>query len=91
VDPALAASTVKAGRHLFNSLAALYVFALLAHTDKPTVNPLDLDQWTFYVLRTAVLDARTCSQDSITLKTLRELTTATGFVGLRDAVRLAAE
>jgi len=23
----------------------VYVFALLAHTDKATVNPLDLDQW----------------------------------------------
>jgi hypothetical protein len=62
--------------------AQAYMFALLAHTDKPTVNPLDLDQWTFYVLPTAVLDARTRSQDSITLKTLQELTTATIFGGL---------
>jgi hypothetical protein len=75
--------------------AQVYVFALLARADKLTVNPLDLDQWTFYVLPTAVLDAR--GQDSITLKTLEELTTArppacraTGFGGLRGAVRLAA-
>jgi hypothetical protein len=75
--------------------AQVYVFALLAHTDKATVNPLNLDQWRFYVLPTAVLDAR--SQDSITLKTLEELATATppagraaGFDGLRGAVRLAA-
>jgi hypothetical protein len=70
--------------------AQVYVFALLAHTDKPTVNPLELDQWRFYVLPTAVLDARTRSQDSITLKTLQELTIATGFSGLREAVALAA-
>ena len=75
--------------------AHVYVFALLAHADKATVNPLDLDQWRFYVLPTAVLDAR--GQDSITLKTLEELTTATppacratGFDGLRGAVRLVA-
>src|SRR2546430_517491 len=48
--------------------AQVYVFALLAPTDPATVNPLDLDQWDFYVLSTAVLDAR--SQQSITLKTL---------------------
>lgn len=69
--------------------AQVYVFALLAHTDKATVNPLDLDQWTFYVLPTAVLDSRARSQHSITLKTLKDLTTATSFGELREAVTLA--
>jgi hypothetical protein len=69
----------EAGRH-----AQVYVFALLAHTDPTTVNPLDLDQWAFYVLPTAVLDAR--SQQSITLKTLQGLTAAVGFGELRGAV-----
>jgi hypothetical protein len=53
--------------------AQVYVFALLNHTDKETLNALDLDQWEFYVLSTAVLDRRTRSQHSITLKTLQEL------------------
>lgn len=30
----------------------VYVFALLAHPEKATLNPLDLDQWRFYVLPT---------------------------------------
>ena len=68
--------------------AHVYVFALLAHTDKRTVNPLILDQWTFYVLPTAVLNAR--SQNSITLTTLKALATPTGFGGLPEAVALAA-
>ena len=38
--------------------AQVYVFALLGHTNKATVNPLDLDQWVFYVLLIAVLDGR---------------------------------
>jgi hypothetical protein len=67
--------------------AQVYVFALLAHTDKSTVNPLDLDQWMFYVLPTSVLDARTRSQHSITLKTLEELTAAVGFSELRETVQ----
>ena len=71
--------------------AQVYVFVLLAYTDKATVNPVDLDQWAFYVLPTAVLDGRTRSQHSITLRTLEGLTAAVSFVGLRQAVNLAAE
>ena len=71
--------------------AQVHVFALLAHTDKATVDPLDLDQRVFYVLPTAVLDGRTRSQHSITLKTLQGLTAVAGFGGLRQAVQLAAE
>jgi len=71
--------------------AQVYVFALLAHTDKPTVNPLDLDQWIFYVLSTAVLDGRTRSQHSITLRTLENLTVAIRFGELAAAVHGAAE
>lgn len=71
--------------------AQVYVFALLAHTDKASVDPLVLDQWTFYVLPTAVLDGRTRSQHSITLKTLQGLAEAVSFGGLRQAVNQAAE
>jgi hypothetical protein len=75
--------------------AHVYVFALLHHKVQATVDPLNLDQWTFYVLPRKVLDDR--NRKSITLKTLKELTTAkrpscwvAGFGGLREAVRLAA-
>ena len=64
---------------------------MLAHTDKATLNPLDLDQWTFYVLATSVLDARTRSQHSITLRTLAGLTAAVTFGDLAAAVHTAAE
>jgi hypothetical protein len=53
--------------------ADVYVFALLAQTDKTTIDPLNLDQWRFYVLPTAILDERTRSQHSITLKSLEKL------------------
>jgi hypothetical protein len=52
----------------------LYIFALLAHRDsKKSLNPLDLDQWHFFPVPTRVLDARTRSQHSITLMSLRAL------------------
>jgi hypothetical protein len=53
--------------------ADVYVFALLAHTDKETIDPLNLDQWCFYVLPTTLLDGRKRSQHSITLKSLEGL------------------
>lgn len=53
--------------------ADMYVFALLAHQDKSTLDPLNLDQWHFYLVLTRDLDARTRSQHSITLKSLQKL------------------
>lgn len=50
--------------------ADVYVFALLAHTHKPTVDPMQLEQWKFYVVVTAALDARVRSQHSITIRSL---------------------
>lgn len=66
--------------------AHVYVFALLAHKDKETVNPLNLDQWEFYALPTSVLDERRRSQHSITLKSLQGLDDAVKYGGLRSKV-----
>jgi hypothetical protein len=71
--------------------ADVYVFALLAHRDQKSIDPLDLSQWSFYVLPTTVLDARTRSQHSITLKTLEALSGGPVlFDRLRDSVISAA-
>ena len=53
--------------------ADVYVFALLAHRQKETVDPLDLEEWEFYVLSTSALNAYTRSQRSINLKSLQQL------------------
>jgi hypothetical protein len=71
--------------------AQVYVSVLLAHTDKATVDPLDLAQGVFYVLPTAVLNGLTRSQHSITLKTLEGLTAAVSFGELLQEVNQAAE
>jgi hypothetical protein len=71
--------------------ADIYVFALLAHPDKATIYPLNVDQWRFYVLPTSVLDARTRSQHSITLKSLEKLCSgAVTYTELPDAVERCA-
>jgi len=67
--------------------ADVYVFALLAHQDKPTVDPMNVNQWCFYVVPTRFLDSRTRSQHSITLPTLSELGgESVSFDQLRSAV-----
>lgn len=71
--------------------ADVYVFALLAHQDKLSIDPLDVGQWQFYVLPTSVLDARQRSQHSITLRSLQHLCGApVGYEELADAVSRAA-
>ena len=69
----------------------VYVFSLLHHKDQATIDPMDLTQWTFYVLSTAVLDAERPGQKTIGLNPLRSLgAEGVDFEGLREAVYHAA-
>ena len=69
----------------------VYVFCLLHHRSKATLNPLDIGQWTFFVLAKAVLDAQLGEQSSIGLTRLRELgAKEVPFGGIAKAVREAA-
>jgi hypothetical protein len=53
--------------------ADAYVFCLLHHKDKITADPLNMDQWEFYVVATKVLDERFGTQKSIGLNRLKKL------------------
>lgn len=53
--------------------ADVYVFALLAHQDKRTLDPLDLAQWGFYVAAARSLDATFGAQKRIALSSLRRV------------------
>lgn len=86
-DPETNEMDPEASRH-----ADVYVFALLAHQDKPSIDPLDLTQWQFWAVATAVLDARTRSQHSITVASLTKLAgEAVPFARLAEAVAQADE
>jgi hypothetical protein len=50
--------------------ADVYVMVLLHHKDQATLNPIDLDQWSFFVVARRALDARARSQHSITMPSL---------------------
>lgn len=53
--------------------ADVYVFCVLGNKDDTTVDPLNLDQWRFWVLPTRVLNEKAPTQKSITLSTLERL------------------
>ena len=56
--------------------ADVYVFCVLASTDKAAVDPLNLDQWDFYVMSTKRLNAAVGEQKTITLGSLLKNTPA---------------
>jgi len=66
--------------------ADVYVFCLLHHTDKLTIDPLNINQWEFYVLATQQLNEYKRSQHSITLKSLRGLTSTIPYNKLKETI-----
>lgn len=51
----------------------VYVFCHLKHEDKDSVDPLNLEQWDFYILSASILNERFPTQKSISLSSLRKL------------------
>lgn len=50
--------------------ADVYVFCVLTHKKQNTINPLDLDQWIFYVISTSRLTEAVAAQKTISLSSL---------------------
>lgn len=69
--------------------ADVYVFVLLAHQDKATIDPMNLDQWRFYVLSTAKLNEHFNDQKSLSLSGLEKHASPIGFEELKVAVSQA--
>jgi hypothetical protein len=69
--------------------ADLYVFCLLKHQDQPTIDPLNLEQWEFYVLPTFVLDRDKKNSRTISLKSLKSYLLPTTYADLREAISQA--
>jgi len=53
--------------------AHVYIFCILIHKDKSTVNPLDLDQWKFYILKTDKIDHDLKNQKTLGFSSLLKL------------------
>lgn len=67
--------------------ADIYVFCLLHHDNKQTIDPLNMNHWEFYVMATKELNDYTRSQHSITLKSLQRLTQSVLYDKLNEATK----
>lgn len=73
--------------------ADIYVFCLLTHQEKNTLDPMKLEQWEFYLLHSARLDEHFPTQKTIGLSSLLKLEPiAAKFEDLAESIhRLARE
>ena len=51
----------------------VYVFCVLEHKDQETIDPLNLNQWVFYVIATSLLNRVAGNQKTISLSSLLKL------------------
>lgn len=66
--------------------ADVYVFCLLHHETKQTIDPLNMNHWEFYVMATKELNDYSRSQHSITLKSLQNLTPPILYDQLNESI-----
>lgn len=67
--------------------ADIYVFCLLHHENKLTIDPLNMNHWEFYVFATKELNKYTRSQHSISLKSLQRLTNSVPYDKLYETIK----
>ena len=74
-------------------IADVYVFCLLKHKCQETIDPLDVEQWEFYVVHTSQLDNCSKWKESkrMGLRSLAQLTKAIPYTELNDEVRTALD
>ena len=63
-----------------------YVFCLLNHKDKKTVDPLNMDQWLFYVLPTKNINKIFKEKNSISLKSIEKLTEGIKYNQIKENI-----
>lgn len=67
--------------------ADVYVFCILKHKEKSTVNPLNLNQWEFYVVSTIQLNNTIGNQKTIGINSLKKLTAPVDYSELEKEVK----
>lgn len=54
----------------FKRQSDIYIFAILSHKNAKTINPLNLEQWDFYIVKTWMLNEKLWNQKTIWLNSL---------------------
>jgi len=79
-------TSIKSKKQVLKRPSDIYVFCLLNHKDKETINPLNMDQWLFYVISTKIIDELFNDRKSISLETLKKISKSVGFNELRKKI-----
>lgn len=82
--------SIKKNNDLGCRCSDVYVFCILKHKDRQTINPLNLSQWEFYVLPTAYIDRYQRSQTQITINSLRKISFPTNYSELQKHIKVAS-
>ena len=69
-----------------NREAELYIFALFTQKDVKKIDCLDLEQWKFYIVRTAVLDDEYETKRKIGIRALNKLATPVHYNRLKEQI-----
>ena len=69
-----------------NKSADVYIFCLLKHLQEDTIDPLNLDQWEFYIVHIKEIKNYKRSKKSITLNSLRTLTSPIGYSEIKNTI-----
>lgn len=64
----------------------VYVFSLLNETDRDKVDPLDLNQWDFYIVKTSAVNTAFDTQKSVALSMIEPIAIKVKFTGIKKAV-----
>lgn len=65
----------------------LYVFCLFSGTDRETADPMDLDQWEFYIVPTQLINDKCGDKRTISLSALKTLgISAVDYSGIKTVV-----
>ena len=67
-------------------LADVYVFCVFKEQDPGKADPLETDQWQFYIASTEDLNERLGSQKTASLSTIQAVCSAVSFTGVRVAI-----
>jgi len=63
-----------------------YVFCLLKEKDQEKIDPLNLDQWEFYVVKTKILNKKFSNQKTISLGKIKKISNALLYNELSEKI-----
>lgn len=67
----------------------VYIFSLLNEKERDKINPLDLNQWDFYIVKTSAINSTFDSQKSVALSMVEPIAIKVKFGEIKKAVDLA--